>query len=236
IAAMYKNATTPTKYPAVVLNDFGKGHAMAFLYNLPQSIVYTRQGNYRNAGKEMDGITGIRAMDLFTNGWVDTTKNILNQADEQMRLLSHGIEEMSNYINPLPRFWYFPDTLKCLVTLNNDGEDSKEDEFRPQFEDVDSKGAKMTLYVKEINRVSKPRINSWIDKGFEISGHPDDTKQAINPDWNTMDSVYNNIIGKLYREYGIKAMYTTTNHWFVWCGKNKDGMHDFAAQARVEEK
>ena len=236
IAALCKDAHIPTKYPGVAVNDYGKGHAMAFLYNLPQSIVYTRQGNYRCAGQEMDGIEGIRAMDLFTNGWIDTSKNILNQADEQMRLLSHGIEKMNSYSKPLPRFWYFPDTLKCLITLNNDGEDSKEDEFQPQFEDVDFKGAKMTLYVKEVDLISKKWINTWSGKGFEISGHPDDTKQAINPDWKTMDSVYKALINKLNSEYGIAAMHTVTNHWFVWCGKNDDGTRDFAAQARIEEK
>ena len=40
------------------------------------------------AGQEKDGIKGLRAMDMFTNGWVDTSKNRLNHADEQMRLLS----------------------------------------------------------------------------------------------------------------------------------------------------
>jgi hypothetical protein len=235
LAALYKDAVTSTGYPGVVLNDYGKGHAMAFLYNLPQSIVYTRQGNYQYAGQEMDGIKGIRARDMFTNGWVNTSKNILNQADEQMRLLSHGIEKMNHFIKPLPRFWYFPDTLKCLVTLTNDGEDSKEAEFEPQFEDVDHKGAKMTLYVKEVNLISKPWINDWINKGFEISGHPDDTKQAINPDWKTMDSVYKALINNLSINYGISAMQTVTNHWFVWCGKNEDGSRDFAAQAKIEE-
>ncbi|MEP7142662.1 MAG: hypothetical protein ABI707_07320 [Ferruginibacter sp.] len=236
IATIFQDVATPTAYPAVVINDYGKGHAMAFLYNLPQSIVYTRQGNYRHAGQEMDGITGIRAMDLFTNGWVDTTKNLLNQADEQMRLLSHGIEYMCGYAKPLPRFWYFPDTLKCLATLNNDGEDSKEDEFPQQFEDVDSKGAKMTLYIKEIELVSKAWVNKWINKGFEISGHPDDTKQAVNPDWKTMDMVYENIIKKLRQQYGVDGMSTTTNHWFVWCGKDEGGASDFTAQAKIEEK
>jgi hypothetical protein len=235
IAALYKDAVTSTEYPAVVINNYGKGQAMAFLYNLPESIVYTRQGNYRYASEEMDGITGIRAMDMFTNGWVDTSKNLLNQADEQMRLLSYGIEKMNSYIKPLPRFWYFPDTLKCLVTLNNDGEDSKEDEFEPQFKDVDSMGAKMTLYVKEVNLISKRWTDTWSKKGFEISGHPDDTKQAINPDWRTMDSVYKSLIDKLNREYEITAMHTVTNHWFVWCGKNADGTRNFAAQARIEE-
>jgi hypothetical protein len=31
IAALYKDAITKTEYPSVVLNDFGKGHAIAFL-------------------------------------------------------------------------------------------------------------------------------------------------------------------------------------------------------------
>ncbi len=234
IAALYKDAFISTEYPAVITNEYGKGHAMCFSYNLPQNIAYTRQGNYHDAGKEMDGITGIRAMDLFTNGWVDTSKNTLNQADEQMRLLSHGIEKMSIYSKPLPRFWYFPDTLKCLVTLNNDGEDTKEVEFEKQFEDVNAKGAKMTLYVKEVDFISKEWIQKWAAKGFEMSGHPDDTKQATNPDWQTMDTVFKNLNIRLKNKYDIEPMRTVTNHWFVWCGKDKDGESDFSAQAQIE--
>lgn len=235
IASLVNKQGVTSGFPAVVSNSYGKGRTMAFLYNLPQSIVYTRQGNYRYAGHEMDGIDGIRAMDMFTNGWVDTSKNTLNQADEQMRLLSHGIEELNSFVKPLPRFWYFPDTLKCLVTLNNDGEDSKEAEFTPQFEDVDVKGAKMTLYIKEVDLVSKEWVDFWSTKGFEISGHPDDTKQAVNPDWKTMDNVIKNLNRKLTEKFSIPAMKTVTNHWFVWCGKNADSSNNFAAQARIEE-
>jgi hypothetical protein len=235
IASFLDGVNTSPGFPAVVLNGYGDGQAVAFLYNLPESIVLTRQGNYRDAGKEMDGILGIRAMDLFTYGWVDTSKNTLNQADEQMRLLSHCIETLSNQKRPVPRFWYFPDTLKCLVTLNNDGEDSKEAEFVKQFEDVDAKGAKMTLYIKEVEFVSKDWVDAWRNKGFEISGHPDDTRQAANPDWRTMDSVYKALLNELETNYEIPAMETVTNHWFVWVGKNTDGSPNFAAQARIEE-
>lgn len=235
IASFYKDAETSAELPAVVMNAYGNGKAIAFLYNLPESIVLTRQGNYRHAGQEMDGITGVRAMDLFTGGWVDPTKNILNQADEQMRLLSHCIETLGAGERPLPRFWYFPDTLQCIVTLNNDGEDSKEREFVKQFEDVHAKRAKMTLYIKEVELISKEWVHHWQNKGFEISGHPDDTKQAVNPDWNTMDSVYQGLLSELKTDYGIPSMETVTNHWFVWVGKNQDGSPNFAAQARIEE-
>ena len=235
IVTLYKDGTSATEYPAVLRNDYGKGHAVCFAYNLPQSIAYTRQGNYQDAGKEMDGITGIRAMDLFTNGWVDTTKNTINGADEQLRLLTHSIEQMTTDTKPLPRFWYFPDTLKCLVTLNNDGEDTKEAEFTKQFEDVDAKGAKMTLYVKEVDFVSKEWIGHWAGKGFEMSGHPDDTKQATNPDWKTMDTVFKGLNKRLTTKYGIEPMRTVTNHWFVWCGKNEKGETDYTAQVEIEK-
>lgn len=236
IASLFQDVVTPTSFPAVVSFHYGKGHTIAFAYDLPKNISWTRQGNYRDAGREMDGIIGIRAMDLFTNGWVDASKNTLNQADEQMRLLSHCVETMASFTKPLPHFWYFPDTLKCLITLNNDGEDNKEIEFEKQFEDVEAKGAKMTLYVKEVDLVSKSWITKWNEKGFEMSGHPDDTKQATNPDWYTMDSVFKDLNDKLGRVYGIGPMRTVTNHWFVWNGIKENGIPDFSAQAQIEEQ
>lgn len=44
IATLYSDEATSSEYPAVVLNDYGLGHAIDFLFNLPQSIGYTRQG------------------------------------------------------------------------------------------------------------------------------------------------------------------------------------------------
>jgi hypothetical protein len=232
---LFENRDTNAS-PAVVLNTFGEGSAIAFAYNLPESTVYTRQGNPANAGLETDAILGIRAMDLFTGGWVDTTKNTLNQADEQMRLLTHSIEYLSSRSKPFPRFWYFPDSLNCVVTLNNDGEDSREVEFLKQFDDVERHGAVMTLYVKEPSLISKERVDSWRERGFEISGHPDNTKQAVKPDWNTMDSVYTTLQNRLREGFGISSMKTITNHWFVWVGNDADGKKNFAAQAKLEEK
>ena len=95
------------------------------------------------------------------------------------------------------------------------------------------KELKMTLYIKEVEYISNPWVDEWIKKGFEISGHPDDTRQAVTPDWKTMDSVYGiSLQTRLKSEYGIAAMHTVTNHWFVWCGKNADGTKNFAAQAK----
>jgi hypothetical protein len=221
--------------PAVVIKKYKRGHTASFLYNLPANIVLTRQGNPLLAGKETDGIPGLRAMDLFTGGWVDTTCNKINQADEQMHLLSAIIEQLNQDKMPLPRLWYFPDTLKCLVTLTNDGEYRAEKDFDPQFRDMDSVGAKMSLYVIGTKDVSKEWVKKWTARGFEIAGHPDDTYEAVLPHWQTMDSVLNAKVREIAGAYEL-PMKTNVNHWFVWCSTDSTGKPEFAAQAQLEAK
>jgi hypothetical protein len=235
IASFFVDKKSTNGFPAVVSNDYGRGQVIAFLYNLPKSIVYTRQGNPMFAGIEKDGIPGLRGMDLFTDGWLDTSMNTINQADQQMALLSHCIEYMNGFTKPLPRLWYFPDSLKCLAVLDNDGEDNDESDFEPQFQDVDSMGAKMTIYIMDIDKVSKAWVDKWVARGHEIAAHPDDTWEAGDPTWNRMDSVTGAIKEQITSKYGL-TIRTNVNHWFVWCGRNADGSQDFAAQARLEEK
>jgi large repetitive protein len=235
IATLLADKVANEGFPAVVSHNYEKGHTVAFLYNLPKSIVYTRQGNPLFAGIEKDSIPGLRGMDMFTDGWVDTSNNTINQADVQMTLFSHCIEQMSDYTGPLPRFWYFPDTLKCLVTLTNDGEYKIESDFEPQFRDVDSLGAKMSIYIIGVDKVSKAWVDKWTAKGFEIAGHPDDTREAVNPRWNNMDSALRTRKNEIAGKYGL-PMRTNVNHWFVWCGFNADGTQNFGAEARLEEK
>lgn len=215
------------------MNRFGKGKATAFLYNLPGSVVYTRQGNPELAGVEKDGIPGLRAMDMFTDGWVDPIENTINQADRQMTLLSHCIESMNLDRKPLPRLWYFPDTLKCLVTLTNDGEFRGENDFEPQLKDVDSMGAKLSLYILQTDKVTRPWTSKWTEKGFEISGHPDDTREALKPRWADMELALTGKMKEMSDLFGIK-MTTVVNHWFVWCGNDSLGRPEFAAQAEIE--
>lgn len=235
LAVLSEHKRSGESYPAVVSINYGKGRAISFLYNLPQSIVLSRQGNPLFAGMEKDGIPGLRGMDLFTDGWVDTSNSTLNQADEQMALFSHCLENFTGDKMPLPRFWYFPDSLKCLVTLTNDGEYKGESDFEPQFRDVDSLGAKMSLYIIGVDKVSKEWVDYWTARGFEIAGHPDDTKEAGNPIWNRMDSALRARKNEILKSYGL-VMRTNVNHWFVWCGHNASGGQDFAAGAKLEEK
>jgi hypothetical protein len=233
IADMMPDKSAGETFPAVVSNNYGKGSTLAFIYNLPESVVYTRQGNTVYAGVEKDDIPGLRGMDLFTDGWLDTTNSIINQADEQMVLLSHCIEFIDPDLIPLPRFWYFPDNKNCLVTLTNDGEYRNENDFESQFRDVDSMNARMTLYILEVEKVSKSWCDKWTKKGFEISGHPDNTQEASDPQWNNMSVALSSKKKEISEHYAL-TMRTVVNHWFVWCGKDAAGNREFAAQAEIE--
>ena len=232
VAELYSDANTPTGNPAVVSYELGKGHAIAFTYNLPKSIVLTRQGNNQHAGLEKDGIKGIRAADMFTDGWVNPLKNPLNQADEQMRLVSHAIEKLSSLKEPLPRLWYFPGFNKSLVLLTGDGEDSSEKDFDAQLADIKSKGVRMTLYLKG-TYIPAAKVKTWVSDGFEISAHIDDTQEATHPTYEAMNDKVRSAVFAFKDAYGVDVR-TVRNHWIVWCGTDAEGKQDFAAQAGIE--
>ena len=78
-------------------------------------------------------------------------------------------------------------------------------------------------------------MERWTAEGFEIAGHPDDTREAGDPRWNSMDSAIKEIKAAIASKYGLTVR-TNVNHWFVWCGTDEDGKQDFGAQARIEEK
>ena len=75
-------------------------------------------------GQERDGQNPIRSDDLFFGGsstdWVNLDKVAIPQADEQQRLLANLIQVMNRDRKPLPRFWYFPRSLKAVVVGTGD--------------------------------------------------------------------------------------------------------------------
>lgn len=233
IATLGRDVTAATDNPAIVSLGLGEGQLVAFAYNLPKNIVLTRQGNPQAAGKEKDGIRGIRAADMFAEGWLNPLKNLVNQADEQMRLLTRAIERL-NIKRPLPRLWYLPGRNRSLVMLSGDGEDSPEKDFDYQLGDIKSRGVRMTLYLKG-TYVRRTKVKTWIDDGFEVAAHVDDTNEAVQPTWNEMESKTRSTMEAFKNAYGIEPR-TVRNHWVVWCGTDPDGKADFTAQASIEAK
>jgi len=126
--ATFTDAGSATGRPAVTLRNVGTagGQAAAFTYNLPQSVVYTRQGNPAWAGLERDNADTppaaqtLRSDDLFFPDWVDLDRAQVPSADEQQRLLANLIIGTQQDRMPLPRFWYLPWGLKAAVVMTGD--------------------------------------------------------------------------------------------------------------------
>ena len=225
IPTLFTDSIRPSSFPAVTCHIWGKGQAAAFTYNLPKSVVYTRQGNPAWAGQERDDILGIRAAEMYL-GWADVSKNRLNQADEQMRLLTHLIEEFFLPSHPIPRLWYFPGNHRCLVLLTDDGEDSTLEDFQFHFKDIESRAAHMTLYIKG-TYISAEAVADWVRRGHEIAAHFDDTIEAVLPTEAGMTSVAKAAVESHYQAYRLKPR-SVRNHWIVWYG--------WSEQASIEER
>ncbi len=170
---MFYDSSTTSGFPAVTFNTFGRGHAAAFAYDLMRSIIETRQGNWRSPGGSGTASTAYAQWICSrTAGWMHR-KNGLNQADEQMRLLSRLIETMAAYRKPLPSSGIFPMGRVCYVVLTNDTENNTGAELDSQVLEIENKGAGMTLYVLDTKNVTKAQTDRWVAHGHEVAAHPD---------------------------------------------------------------
>jgi hypothetical protein len=237
IADLYLNSKDPSGFAALMLSSLGKGFCAVFSYNLPQSIVYTRQGNPDWAGEERDKVDGPTATDLFFPlkdqvQWNDPNKIAIPQADEQMRLLTHVIEYMNQQKRPLPRFWYFPDTYKSIFIFTIDGEDSKEMDIDKEIQEVQSKNGNATLY--EIGTYIRPEmVERWRKSGNEVAIHFNDVPNYSNPTFTNMNTVLDTMTSNFRRVYGYNPV-STRHHWVVWVSKDSTGKKEFVQQAAME--
>ncbi|XXF80363.1 DUF4082 domain-containing protein [Myxococcaceae bacterium GXIMD 01537] len=188
VATLYSDATTPTSYAAVSLRIVGSGYAIAFVYDLAKSVIYTRQGNPAWQGQNRDGSTigpGARSDDLFYGNasfdpqpdWVNLDKVQIPQADEQQRLLANMLHQAS-YV-PLPRLWYFPSAKKAVVVMTGDGHPGGATVARlnqylaasPSGCSVDDWECIRSTVYDFVGGLSAATAASYVSQGFEYALH-----------------------------------------------------------------
>lgn len=145
VAWLTNESGTQTDSPAVTLNRFGNGQAAAWAFDLARSIAYARQGNPAWANQERDGREGIRAVDAFVD-WIDLNRIQIPQADEQMRLLSRLIGVMLADTMPLPRLWYLPNSVDCLLIMTGDAHQAPAETIAQVLSRVERYGGRMSVY------------------------------------------------------------------------------------------
>ncbi|WP_433306521.1 DUF4082 domain-containing protein [Actinoplanes sp. CA-030573] len=231
VASLYSTATASTTSPAVSLVSVGAagGQAAAFSYDLPQSLVYQRQGNPAWDGQERDGQTPKRSDDLYFGGssaadWVNLSKVAIPQADEQQRLLANLIGSMDLDKKPLPKFWYFPRSLKAVVVATGDdhatgGTTGRFDQYTansPANCVVDDwQCARFTSYIFPDTPLSNSQATAYQSRGFEVGLHVN-TGCA---DWTAAslsDYITNELAVWKQKYTGLSSPVTNRTHCIVW--------------------
>ncbi|SNY38319.1 Ig-like domain-containing protein [Paractinoplanes atraurantiacus] len=240
VATLYSNATTATTNPAVSLAGAGAngGQAAAFTYDLPQSLVYTRQGNPAWDGQERDGSSPRRSDDLFFGGgstdWVNLSKAAIPQADEQQRLLANLIGQMNLDRKPLPKFWYFPRGVKAVVVATGDdhgvgGTAGRFDQYTansPANCVVDDwQCARFTSYVYPASPLTGAQAGNYQSRGFEVGLHV--TTNCGDFTASTLTGFYTNQLSSWRGRYsGVTGPVTNRTHCIAWS--------DWSSQATIE--
>jgi hypothetical protein len=238
VATLYSNANTATTDPAVTLRTVGTngGQAAAFTYDLARSVVYTRQGNPAWAGQSRDGLFPIRSHELFRGvsvpDWVDLSKVAIPQADEQQRLLANLIETMNRHRKPLPRFWYFPRSLKAVIIGTGDdhgggGTAGRFDQYLANSAAgcsvADWTCPRFTSYVFRANPLTNNRARTYNSQGFEVALHTDNGCQDFTD--ASLATAFSNQLSRWRSKYtSLPSPVTNRTHcmpWSNWLGEPK---------------
>ncbi|MBL7739314.1 MAG: DUF4082 domain-containing protein [Chitinophagaceae bacterium] len=245
LATFYSDAVTATSNPAVTTINVGSngGKAVAFLYDLPTSIIYTRQGNPAWAGQKRDGTTGpVRSDDMFFGlpansgaDWIDFNKISIPQADEQQRLLANIILQHNMHRKPLPRFWYLPRDLKAAIVMT--GDDHFNNGTAGRFnhyltlgpntpQDVANWNAiRGTSYIYPGTPISDAQAAEFDAQGFEIALHP--TTSCTNYTESSLNTAITTQTGSFLGYLpSLSSPVSNRTHCLPWS--------DWASQAKVE--
>ena len=245
LATLYSDATTATTNPAITSVNVGTngGKAIAFAFDLPKSIILTRQGNSNWAGTSRDGQTGpIRSDNLFFKFYVDFNKVQIPIADEQQHLLTNIMLLDNLHKKPLPHLWILPSGLKAAVVMTGDdhnngsypgssGTAGRFNEYRDMSPDNsqqavdDWKAIRGTSYVFNDISMDDDSAAYYQSLGFEIALHPntnclDFTTSSLN---NTISSQLSQLHAQLP---SLNAPVTNRTHCMPWS--------DWSSQPTVE--
>ncbi len=224
LATLYSSRTTATTSPAVIQNIYGSGKAIAFMYDLAQSVVLTRQGNPANANHDRDNDGILRSIDLFqaippsTTLWIDRERLHIPQADEQQRFLAHIILDLLDL--PMPRLWYFPDNEMSMLIPTGDAHGQNSSTFQNEIDSLAAHQAPLTFYLAIGGNITASNIADWTTQGFEFGIHPYKYKEDSYPPYDIDDLTdgYATYTDWFPDTFNTQPSRTVRNHQVAWQG------------------
>ncbi len=223
LAELYPGANSPSGYPAVIANAYGLGRAAAFTYDLPESIILTRQGNPANGNIDVDGDGVLRTIDLFQRQgggapWVDLNNVPVPQADEQQRLLARLVRQLQT--SPAPQLWYFPGTSRTMVIITGDAHANPTSYYTNEINSLNTYNAKMTLYMSIAGEPNNASVQAWRAQGYEFGIHPYAYIPDTYPPYNVtnLSEGYNAMESWFSSSFSSPKSRTVRNHQVAWLG------------------
>jgi hypothetical protein len=219
LASLWNTIATPSSNPAVTLNNYGSGKAVAFTFDLAKSIALMRQGNPAWANTEGDNLAGYRPADMFTRTdgtlWVAPQRIKIPQADEQQHFLANIVQYLLPA--PQPRLWFLPGTNKQVLITTNDGEENGGNDFTPILNAITSYGGRMSIYLREagVTNTTAATEAGWRSAGHETGPHMGGYSTGDN--YETQYPAYQSLTDGILSKFG-HASRTARNHTIDWTG------------------
>ncbi|MBN2501181.1 MAG: hypothetical protein JXB38_10415 [Anaerolineales bacterium] len=250
LAWLSRDAEVGTVYPAVYLAEVGQGQVALWTYDLARSVAYTRQGNPALAGVPSGQWDGLRAVDMFVDGWIDLERVEIPQADEQQRLFANVLTGLLSEELPLMRLWYFPGQAQTMVVVTSDSHENPGwaiEDLLTQIEKYGGHGSiyysptiqeewmraarRVRFWLTDIPKLGEPlrkrfvqptpgKINEWRERGHEFGIHPYVGEFSPEPGLETGWDAYYEVFTGL--GYGPISP-TVRTHRVLWDGWVKTG-------------
>ncbi|MEM8531295.1 MAG: hypothetical protein AAGF95_10660 [Chloroflexota bacterium] len=228
IASLHDSANGGTVGTAISLRPStpSRGAVVCWAYDLATSVAYARQGDPDRADVDSDGDSVLRTIDLFHTkiatdtyaSWVDRDRIPIPQADEQMRLLGHVIEDLSDM--PLPRLWYFPDNAMTMLILTGDAHANPISLYQSELTSLEAYGGEITLYISIAADPDNATLQTWRANGHEFGIHPYAYRPDIYPPYNieSLEEGYDVYDAWFDTQFSSPKSRTVRNHQVAWKG------------------
>jgi hypothetical protein len=219
LANLRETRDGPDLAPAFLVARRGKGTAAIFSFNLPQSVVLTRQGNPAWRDSKGDDHGGIRPNDLFYrpsgHTWMDPENAHIPRADLLQRFLVGQLISLCPI--PLPRTWYFPNMAKVSFSVVADSDGSSSREVESEAALVQEHGGVFSTYLidRTLDSITGEEIDRLVRAGHEVSIHPHCPDGA--PVKFGMPRAYGSMISRFRERAGFSPC-TVRHHRLAWTG------------------
>lgn len=210
---------SPSIYPGIAVNEFGKGKAGLFVYDLSACVVRLHQGDpgRSSLGNDPDpNRDGKYTPDELFGGQLDYNLRGIPQADIHQDYLVAMIDWMRAPSSTQPRFWHFPKAARSVAVMTGDSDGMTTEEYEATLNAFRKHDAKFTCYIMDKDQPSVPaeQAGRLRDEGHDFGPH---LFCELKPTVEQMRAEVHRAVESFRKTYGFQPL-THRGHSGIWVG------------------